>query len=61
MSQVSSGQAHQDAEEYIEVSTVSVKKLKELMFSGEMLLPSVTTCFLALERLKRLGVLEDKA
>lgn len=41
-----------DPEEFIEIHRVSLGDLRRIMLSGEMLLPSVTTCFLALERLK---------
>ena len=44
-----------DAEELIEVQRYSVPDLQELMVSGHMLLPSVATCFMALDRLRRLG------
>ncbi|KAK9843778.1 hypothetical protein WJX81_005907 [Elliptochloris bilobata] len=44
-----------DAEEFIEVHRVGLAKLRALMTGGDMLLPSVATCFLALDRLRCLG------
>lgn len=38
---------------------MSVAELRALMLGGDMLLPSITTCFLALERLQGLGLLGD--
>ena len=43
-----------DHEEYIEVHRVDIAQLRQLMTSGDMLLPSLATCFLALERLAAL-------
>ena len=40
-----------DAEEFIEVHRMAIKELRSIMVSGEMLLPSVSTCYMALERL----------
>ena len=34
---------------------VGLPELRALMMGGDMLLPSVATCFLALERLRCLG------
>ena len=44
-----------DAEELIEVQRYALAELQALMVSGHMLLPSVATCFMALEKLKNLG------
>ena len=44
-----------DAEELIEVQQYDLAELQALMVSGHMLLPSVATCFMALERLKNMG------
>lgn len=44
-----------DLEEFIEVHRVSLGELRRVMASGDMLLPSVATCFLALDRLRCLG------
>lgn len=44
-----------DVEEFIEVHRVSLGELRRVMASGDMLLPSVATCFLALDRLRCLG------
>lgn len=38
-----------DKEEFIEVLRVGIPKLRELMRSGSMMLPSVSTCWWALE------------
>ena len=46
-----------DAEEFIEVHKVSIRELRAIMVSGSMLLPSITTCFLALEQLQEQGLL----
>lgn len=48
-------QAQRDAEEYIECRQVGLQELKTIMYSGEMLLPSLTTCHMALHRLQDLG------
>lgn len=44
-----------DEEEYIQVVRVSLPELRRLMVGGDMLLPSVATCFLALEVLQQQG------
>ena len=44
-----------DAEEWIEVQRVPLGRLRALMHGGDMLLPSLATCWLALERLAELG------
>ncbi len=41
-----------------QVVRVGLPELRRLMLSGDMLLPSVTTCFLALERLQQQGLLK---
>ena len=41
-----------DAEEFITIHRVGIPELRSIMVSGDMLLPSVATCFLALERLQ---------
>ena len=46
-----------DAEEFIEVHRVSIDQLRQLVSSGNMLLPSMATCFLALERLQAMNLL----
>lgn len=43
----------------VQVVRVSLPKLRRLMLGGDMLLPSVATCFLALERLQQLGKLGE--
>ena len=48
-----------DQEELIEVHRVSIRQLRGIMTSGEMLLPSVTTCYMALERLHEMGLLDS--
>ena len=47
-----------DLEEFIEVHLVGLPELRALMTGGDMLLPSVATCFLALERLRCLGLID---
>lgn len=42
----------------LQVVRVGLPELRRLMLSGDMLLPSVTTCFLALERLQEQGLLK---
>ena len=44
-----------DAEEWIQVQRVPLGRLRALMRGGDMLLPSLATCWLALERLAELG------
>eukprot|EP00775_Hariotina_reticulata_P009708 gene9708-9867_t len=47
-----------DAEEAsMEVLRVSVSEFRQLMVSGEMLLPSITTAYMALDKLTSLGYL----
>lgn len=46
-----------DAEEFIEVHRLGIPDLREAMRSGNMLLPSVTTAYLALEELQKRGYL----
>jgi len=45
-----------DLEELIEVHRVPLRRLRAIMTSGEMLLPSVSTCYMALEKLRELGL-----
>ena len=40
-----------DKEEYIQILRVSIPELRRIMKSGEMMLPSVSTCWWALEYL----------
>ena len=47
-----------DAEELIEVHRLGLPELAALMAGGDMLLPSVATCFLALERLRAQGLVD---
>jgi len=47
-----------DAEELIEVHRVGLPELAALIAGGDMLLPSVATCFLALERLRAQGLVD---
>lgn len=44
-----------DLEELIETHRVGIMTLKSLMFSGNMMLPSVVTCSMALSRLEAMG------
>ncbi|CAL8469918.1 g9460 [Coccomyxa elongata] len=44
-----------DAEEFIEVHRVSVAQLRDMVTSTDMLLPTMTTSYMALERLKQMG------
>jgi len=47
-----------DPEEFgIEIEKVSISELKNIMSSGQMMLPSITTCFFALDKLKEMGYL----
>jgi hypothetical protein len=41
-----------DHEEFIEVVTMDLAKLKHTMYCGDMMLPSIVTCAMALEHLK---------
>lgn len=41
-----------DQEEFIEVERVTVRRLREIMRSGEMMLPSITTAYWAFEWLE---------
>ncbi|GAB4819899.1 hypothetical protein N2152v2_006945 [Parachlorella kessleri] len=49
--------APRDYEEFIEVLRVGIPELRRLMRSGDMMLPSVATCFWALDELAQLGYL----
>ena len=49
--QADNAPGRRDAEEFIEVHRFAIKELRSIMVSGEMLLPSVSTCYMALERL----------
>lgn len=53
--QVDVAPGKRDAEEFIEVHRVGVARLRELLTSADMLLPSMTTSFLALDRLQTMG------
>lgn len=44
-----------DAEEFIEVHRMGIPDLREVMRGGNMLLPSITTSYLALEELQKRG------
>ena len=46
-----------DAEEFIEVHRVSVPQLRQLLAHADVLLPTMTTCYMALDRLAQLGYL----
>ena len=46
-----------DREEVIEVHRLDLQELRQLIASGNMLLPSVCTCFMALEHLASLGLI----
>ena len=46
-----------DTEERIEILKVGMSELRKIMRSGEMMLPSLTTCFLALEELQKRGLI----
>ncbi|KAF8056772.1 hypothetical protein HT031_006270 [Scenedesmus sp. PABB004] len=49
-----------DAEEAsMEVLRLPLDEFRRLMVSGEMLLPSITTAYMALDRLRELGLLDD--
>ena len=48
-----------DAEEFIEIHRVDIAELQRLMVSGDMLLPSMSTCFMSLQRLASLGLLPN--
>ena len=44
-----------DAEEFIEVHRVSVPQLRQLLAHADVLLPTMTTCYMALDRLAQMG------
>lgn len=44
-----------DAEEVIEICRITIDELRELLVSGDMLLPSITTSYIALQHLNLLG------
>lgn len=46
-----------DPEEFIEVHRIGIAQLRQLMVSGDMLLPSVSTCFMALDHLAGMQLL----
>lgn len=45
----------QDAQEVIQVMRVDIPRLRSILKSGDMLLPAITTCYMALERLEGMG------
>jgi hypothetical protein len=48
----------QDPEEYIIVhQAITIERLKELIMQGRLMLPSVQTAWMAMERLKSMGLL----
>ena len=55
--QADAAPGERDEQECIEVHTVGLPQLREIMHSGDMLLPSMTTCFLALAQLQQEGLL----
>lgn len=46
-----------DDAEFMEIHRVSLEALHGLLRSGDMLLPSIATCYLALDRLQQRGLL----
>lgn len=48
-----------DPEEVIEILTVDIPALKEIMYGGYMMLPSVVTCTMALKYLQDQGLLKE--
>lgn len=46
-----------DAEEVIELHRVTVERFRELLYSGDVMLPSMTTGFMGLDWLKENGYL----
>eukprot|EP00850_Spirogloea_muscicola_P013173 SM000088S23714 [mRNA] locus=s88:200986:202645:- [translate_table: standard] len=46
-----------DAEEIIKVVSVDEHELRSLMYSGDMMLPSIVTCAMSLEKLQKHGLL----
>jgi len=48
-----------DPEEVIEILTVDIPSLKEIMYGGYMMLPSVVTCSMALKYLQDQGLLKE--
>eukprot|EP00897_Mesotaenium_endlicherianum_P000986 jgi/Mesen1/10889/ME000935S10227 len=46
-----------DLEEFIEIHHVTIPELKKIMYSGDMMLPSVVTCAMAIEYLQEDGLL----
>lgn len=42
-------------EQHITVERVSIPELKTMMLDGSMLLPSITTCYMAFEELRAQG------
>lgn len=43
---------HRDSEEYIEIKRMKIRDVKKMLHSGNLLLPSVTTCYWAFEWLE---------
>ncbi|KAK9809171.1 hypothetical protein WJX72_010608 [[Myrmecia] bisecta] len=44
-----------DVEEFIEVKRLDLEEVRRLALSGDMLTPSIVTCFMAFDRLQKLG------
>lgn len=55
--QADSTPGSRDAEEFIEVHRVGVPELRHLLTHADMLLPTMTTSYMALERLAQMGYL----
>ena len=58
LAQADGAPGERDIEEFIEVHRVGLAELRALMTGGDMLLPSVATCFLALDRLRCQGLID---
>ena len=57
LKQVDQNPGSREAEELIEVQRLDIPELQKLMVSGNMLLPSVATCFMGLDNLRSQGLL----
>ncbi len=44
-----------DAEEFIEVHRLSIPELRKLLRTGDVMLPTISTCYMALEMLLEMG------
>ena len=53
--QKDSSPGKRDAEEFIEVHRLSIPELRKLLRTGDVMLPTISTCYMALDMLQERG------